>query len=113
MITEISEAVTALLHGLQPSIDEHFSQKYLEEHQGRLRDLETILAIPDNESRALRLSEFMAGLFLASGIARGSLSDSSIEIPVSDFLAIVTTISAGIMHSQQLGKLSFKQSGGN
>lgn len=109
-LTGIGTAVGALFGTIKPFVDEHFSQKYDNEHKDRLQEFSDILDAEDSDDRAGRLDRYIERLCDSAGTPSGDVSGKRLNIPLSHFRALATIASGKIKDDQLLARLQFKQS---
>lgn len=107
-ITSIGNALTGFFGTIQPVIDEHYAQKYENEHRDRMVEFEGILSQPDSEDRADHLARFVERMCIAAGTPTGDLSGGQIRIPLSHFRTLVILASENIRDDRRIARLQFK-----
>lgn len=105
----IGTAIGALFGTIKPFVDEHFSQKYENEHKDRIEEFNDILEAEDSDDRAGRLDRFIQRLCDSAGNPGGDVQGRRINIPLSYFQSLVTIASGKIKDDELLARLQFKQ----
>lgn len=109
-VTAIAGAVEAFFGTVKPVVEEHYAQKYEEEHKQRIREYQNVMSLPDGDVRAGSIGTFVRGLCDSAGTPTGSLSGELISIPVEYLQAFVVNTSESIRDEQRLARLTFKLS---
>lgn len=105
----IGNAVGALFGTIKPFVEEHFAQKYENDHKDRLEEFNDIMQGEDSDDRAGRLDRFVERLCVSAGTPAGDIQGKRITIPLSHFRALITIASGKVKDDQMLARLEFKQ----
>jgi hypothetical protein len=108
-VTAVANALGGLFGTLKPVVEEHFAQKYENQHRDRIGEMEEILAEPDSVDRASKLARFVERLCTSAGTPCGDVSGTTISIPVSHLRTLLTLASENIRDDQRLARITFKQ----
>lgn len=108
-LTGITSAVGAFFGTIKPFVEEHFSQKYENEHKDRLEEFHDIMDMQDGEDRAGRIDRFVERLCDSAGTPSGDVSGNRINIPLSHFSSLITIASGKVKDDQMLARIQFKQ----
>lgn len=108
-LSGIGNAIGAFFGTVKPFVEEHFAQKYENEHKDRLQEFSDILDTEDSEDRAGRLDRYIERVCDSAGTPSGDVSGRRINIPLSHFRSLTTIASGKIKDDQMLARLQFKQ----
>lgn len=107
-VTAVGNALAGFFTTLKPVIDNHYAQKFDNEHKDRINESDEILSIHDNDTRAYALASYVTRLCISAGLPAGDLQGTSIEIPLSHFRTLILIASEKIRDDQYLARMEFK-----
>lgn len=109
MIIEALAAITGVAGVAKPIVEDHYQQKYRNEHIERIKELDQILEMQDSPDRANRLHEWLDRVCVQNGHATGFvLSGNFVRVPVEYWLLICGDLSEKVMDNEVLQKLQSK-----